>query len=520
VLPRLASPLLALTAAALLLATCALPSDESDSVFVTIEAGRGLVHRGDALTVQAHAWRGSSGQADAELRGVSFLWSVSDSSVARIVPGEGGRAVVTGLSSGRVTLRAKTKDFEDAPAGKAELRVASTVEIDRVTPDTVAYGEQVTVEGVGLGGVERVFLGDGALIPDSASFEGDSVGAGSMRFWVALPAASDRLLAAAKEGFSASAPDSTIVLSHDVLETGDGSYPVIPLDGPVVQDPDVLFHNPALLLEPDRPSDDYRLVRSDTTRPVTVIVRAQRPDLGVDAVVTAFPEGEFDEDWGMGGQSQRCGELQVPVPEAVPDSVVRVVEGGASRDFGVHVTGSTTAGYSLEVRRGRLVVDSRLQPDRFEPNDQCLLADRNFEDPDRALQLGASPVSEVLTLDYPYDLDWYRIEVPGEFEERPLVTIRANPLPFGAADSSLVRIYLIDPNDAQNPVRAKSPGGAGEQTIAEELETRTFYLVIADEAGVPTRYGFCVALGTGCTLPSVGDDFQRSLKPARRQTGS
>jgi hypothetical protein len=501
VLPRLVNVLFGLTVAALLLVTCTLPSDQSDAVFVTVESGPGLVHRGDALTVQAHAWRGSSQESAAELRGTSFLWTISDPSVARVAPGVGGRAVVTGVSSGRVSLRGETRDFEDATAAEVEIRVANTVEIDRVTPETVSFGEQVTVEGVGLGGVERVFLGDGALIPDSASFRGDSVGTGSMSFWVPFPASSDRLLAVAKEGFSASAPDTTTVLSHDVFETDDGTDPVIPLDGPVVREPDVLFRNPALFLEFDQEIDDYRLVRAKTSQPITIIVRrAGRPELGFDAMVMPFRSDEPDADWGIGGQSQNCGNFGVALPAALPDSVVRVLDGPASGDFEVRVFGFTGAAYSMEVRRGRPMPDPRIQPDRFEPNDHCRLADQNFDKPDLTMDLAVNAVSEVLTLDYPYDLDWFKLRVPGEFGERRLVTIRSDPLPFGAADSSLVLVYLIDPEDADV---VQSRGDGAEQTIAEEVEPGDYYVVATDEAGVPTRYGFCVALGTACTLPTA-----------------
>jgi hypothetical protein len=171
-----------------------------------------------------------------------------------------------------------------------------------------------------------------------------------------------------------------------------------------------------------------------------------------------------------------------------------------SADFVLRVFGFTAAGYSLEVRRGRPAPDPRIQPDRFEPNDHCRLADQNFEDPGRRIDLGVKPVSEVLTLDYPYDLDWFKIRVPGQLGERPLVTIRTNPLPFGAADSSFVRSYLLN-EDGDGP---QSQGDGAEQTIAVELDPGDYYILVPDEAGVPTRYAFCVALGNGCVLPSAG----------------
>jgi hypothetical protein len=516
VTPRSAKALFRLTLPGLL-ATCALPSDESDTVYVTVDSGSRLVHRGDALTVQAHAWRSTPDESDGEIRGASFTWTISDSSVARVVPAEGGRAVVTGVGSGRAMLRAETKDFEEAPAAEVELRVANPIEIDRVTPESVRFGEQVTVEGVGLGGVERVFLGDGALIPDSASFLGDSVGAGSMRFWVAYPASSDRLLAVAKEGFSASAPDTTRVTSRDVFETEDGSDPIIPLDGPVVREPDVLFRNPALFLEFDEAGDFYRFVRSETSQPLTLVIhQAGQVVFGIDAMVSPLPIDDPGADWGMGGQTQRCGDFTTALPAAIPDSVVRVIEGPASADFEVAVFALNPSTYRMDVRRGRPRPDPRIEPDRFESNDNCRLADQNFENPERRMDLGEGAVSELLTLDYPYDLDWFKIQVPGEFGERRLVTIRTNPLPFGAADSSLVLNYLVDGEGFSS----QSRGDGAEQTIAEEMSPGDYWIVVTDEAGVPTRYGLCVALGTACSLPTAarhqaGLDLTSAPPPAR-----
>jgi hypothetical protein len=482
--------------AVLLLGTCVMPSDQSATVFVTVDVGSGLVTRGDGLNVQAHAWRAPEDGADAEIESASFDWTTSDPAVARVAAAEGGRAIVTGVRSGIVTLRVSTRDFENAAPAEVGIRVANTVEIDRVTPDTVAFGDEVTVEGIGLGGVERVFLGDGALLPDSGSFIGDSAGLGSMRFWVAFPASSQRLLAQASEGFSASAPDTTVVLPRDVFETADGAPPLINLDGPVVRPPDVAFINPALALEPGTDGDIYRFAQSDS-QPLTLVLRsAAVPPSGFEPVILPAEGDELDPDWGIGAREQRCGGVIYFIPSSDPDSVVRVLDSPLSTAFRLRVTGPA-ARYSLEVRHGRPVPDSRIQPDRFEPNDHCRLADQNFNDPDRMMDLAQVSPSEVLTIDHAYDLDWYSIHVSGD--QPSLVTVRTATLPFGAADSSNVGIYLVD--HFANVFRSAGPGPT--QTIAEEISPGDYYVVVADEAGVPTRYALCIALGTVCVLPSA-----------------
>jgi hypothetical protein len=304
----------------------------------------------------------------------------------------------------------------------------------------------------------------------------------------------------AKEGFSASAPDTTRVTRRDVFETEDESDPIIPLDGPVVREPDVLFRNPALFLEFEEAGDVYRFIRSETSQPLTLVIhQAGQVEFGIDAVVSPLPIDDPGADWGMGGQTQRCGNFTTPLPAALPDSVVRVIEGPASADFEVAVFALNSSTYRMDVRRGRPRPDPRIEPDRFEPNDHCRLADQNFEDPERRMDLDEGAVSELLTLDYPYDLDWFKIRVPGEFGERRLVTIRTNPLPFGAADSSLVLNYLLDAEGFGSQSRCDG----AEQTIAHEMSPGDYWIVVADEAGVPTRYGLCVALGTVCSLPTA-----------------
>lgn len=497
-----------------LLAACVVPSDQSDSVFVTINSGSAVVSRGGALTLQARAWRGSPDGSAVALGGTSFVWSSSDLTIARVIAGPGGRAVVSGLSSGNVLIRASARDFEEAAPVEVGIRVANTVEIDQVTPKTVRFGEQVTVIGVGLGKVERVFLGDAPLVPDSASFTGDSTGVGSMRFWVSYPASSQRLLAVASEGFSASAPDTTFVVPEDVYER-DGEPALISLDGPVVRRPDVLFYNPALAIEVGSEGDSVRFVRSDTSTSLTITIRTTSPlTLGFESSISPDGPSLFGPGWRMGTQVQECRSRTFNAPSIPPDSVVRVVEGPTSSAFRVGVSGPA-AGYSIVVRRGRPVPDSRIAPDRFEPNDQCEAADHNFLDPDLRLELAASALSEVMTIDYPYDIDWYHFSVPEGGSQ--LVTIRTAALPFGAADSSDVGLYLLD---GFNTIATAAAQGSTE-TIALEVSVGDYYLVVADEGGVPTRYALCIALGTACLLPSssvaLGDVQLRS--PATAATG-
>ena len=84
--------------------------------------------------------------------------------VATVSAGPFGSAAVTGVRSGSLQLTATAVDYEDATPGTLTMRVANSVEVDSVLPDTVRFGEQVTVYGVGMGAVSRVVLGEGQLV--------------------------------------------------------------------------------------------------------------------------------------------------------------------------------------------------------------------------------------------------------------------------------------------------------------------------------------------------------------------
>jgi hypothetical protein len=143
--------------------TCSFPTDDSPDLSVTIDAPSTVLVRGDSLLVVAHAWQGDPGTGP-RIGGVSYAWN-SDSAVAVVSDRADGSAWIHGIDTGTTDVVATLRDYEDAEAGVLPLRVTNTVTVDRVEPDTVHYGQQITVHGTGLGRLTRVTLGEVNLIP-------------------------------------------------------------------------------------------------------------------------------------------------------------------------------------------------------------------------------------------------------------------------------------------------------------------------------------------------------------------
>ncbi len=497
---------------ALMVSACLFPTDESRSVFLTVERGNGVVSRGGELRLRAQAWATASDGSSRALEGATFTWTTSDSSIASIAPGIGGEATATGVRSGSVRITAIPDQFADAPPGEVEIRVANTVEIDRVEPDTVRFGQQLTVYGIGLGTIDRVFLGNAPLIPVSGSFSGDSAGVGSARYWVQAPASSQRLLAAAVEGFSASSPDTVVVIPEDIYETGSATPADISLDGPPIGPRNVLFYNPALTIEGVPTQEDtvpatdiFRFTRSSTARPLTLIFKATVLPLGrFEANIHPDPI-EFGREWGIGVQAQVCG-FHTFVTGTRTDSVIRVVEPASTDTFRTDVFGDRGS-YSIEVRDGAPTEDPAVPDDRFEYNDQCQAAARNAAEDGRRMDLNVGTFDETMTISRPFDIDWYNV-----VGDDGLVSVRIASLPTGAIDASDLDLYVIGPFSGEVLSPAPVPGSSqeGAQFLGIGLG---FTVLVIDQVGVPTRYALCISRGTACAPLAAASMRGPSIRP-------
>jgi hypothetical protein len=510
--------------AAAVLSTCAFPTDDSDQVIVTLEAPRVAV-RGQTVLARARAWHRTAAGVGLELARVSLVFSSDNEAVATVEGKDEESAIVTAVNSGRARISAVAADYEHSEAGEIELRVTNTVEIDSVRPDTVRYGEQVSIYGVGFGQVSRVSLGEVNLIPDSAGFSGDGVGEGQQRFWIPYPATTGRILAVANEGFSAPAGRSTTVLPISTYATGDGSPALIDLNGPSLLGAKVLFHNPALAAT--RSEDGgvfFRFVRTDSARAITFVVSTSLPVVKnlqpYISVATGNASGPLEGgvDWSIGTARQFCRTTELITAGGLdfgsnPATVVRAFQEMPSHAMEIFVLGESPGRFAITVLDGYLTGDPRITPDQFEDNDYCTAADH----PSKRVDL-SQPLAENLTIHNPYEVDWLRLTVPADSPEPRLLTIRTASRPFGAADSSDLALHIArtDFRDVEgNPVgwAAEADSEGSDEILTLEIEPGDYYLAVSDNRGVATRYAICAAFGNSCTLPALPST---AVAPAQR----
>jgi hypothetical protein len=456
-----------------------------------VEGTTKVIIQGQSITLRAHTWHHKSGGELEEVRGVSYHWQAKTGGIVSIAD-SGSKAILTGVSRGKDSVFAIPIDYEDAMPGALEVRVAASVEIDQVTPATVRYGEEITVSGVGLGRATRFGLGEADLIPEDGSFSGDSAGLGELRLWIPFPARSDRLVAVTAGGTSTTASDTTEVEPFDPYEPNDSLPSIIQLNPASSASTSALFFNPALALESGGAVDRYQLLTSDTARALTIMVSDASP-------LAASFEADLSSssgDWTIGIRNQVCRDSLITIDSIVPDTVVRAFTGIPAGGLQLALRGPPSR-YDLRVLDGYRRQDPAIGPDRFEENDYCTGAD----DPTKLIDLSV-PFSDTLTIDNGYELDWYRIAVPGTGTQ--LVTIRTAARPFGAVDSSNIALALFTaPEPQPTPIGiADGPGSA--EVLSPELEPGQYYLLVRDRRGVATRYSLCMALGSNCSLITAG----------------
>jgi hypothetical protein len=278
------------------------------------------------------------------------------------------------------------------------------------------------------------------------------------------------------------------VVPFDPFEPNDESAPTLRLEPGSGESDTTLFHNPALMLESGG-TDRYHIETTDPERPVTLLISAVSPALAQFEVDISAGS----EPWRIGIRGQECRDSVVNVDNIAPVTVVRALTGLPSGGLEVVVRGPPSR-YDMRILDGYRQQDPLIAPDRFEDNDHCVAAD---EAP-KLIDL-TQTFSEVVTIDNPYELDWYRFIVPGSTPQ--LVTIRTRADPFGALDLSDIALFLVTaPQPGTDPL-ARSDVTGSTELLSLELEPGDYYLLAADRGGAAMRYGLCLSLGNSCPLP-------------------
>lgn len=525
---------LAATVAALAGVTCSFPTDESDQVFVTVTLSAPLVVQGAAITAHGHAFR-KTGSGNVPVNDVDFQWSVSDSTIARIVNDGRGTATITGVNAGLVHLVARTAVYDKAADMDSTIRVARALEIDSIKPNTIRYGGRITVYGVGINSIFLAQLGPATLQADTFSFVGNPNGLGHMQFWVPFPAHSGQLVAFGN-GVFGTAPETTFVIPVDIYEPNDTNPALIDLDagGPIAQLPTLRFFNPALFFEPfDRNTslglDWYRFGQADSSQPVTFVLNAggaasDTSHLNILTDSIEYSGGVYNLGpgaWILAPQAGvfGCHGNSFFVPVSTEESTVVELGHLTSNKFHVFEEYSSPGRYGMRVVRALVRADPNVGPDRFSPNEVCDQADANFANPATtiAVHLGSVPfVDTTLTIDFPHATDWYRfrldtVNAADLLDSVTFATVSRTP---GSKDTSDIDLTVLDVNG--NEMGQSVDSGSTEHMTLGLATNADYYVIVSDFAGAPVRYGLCIQVATSCPslpgpVPGVSPNLTSSI---------
>ena len=150
--------------------------------------------------------------------------------------------------------------------------------------------------------------------------------------------------------------------------------------------------------------------------------------------------------------------------------------------------------YGLAVAQGYATADKRITPDAYEENDFCHYADsRQINIPTRAS--GLPGFSDTLNIDNPFEIDWYRINVPAPgLGDSTLFRIQGRPFVAGR-DSSDIDIYVLTVPGSTGPgvTEVGSSVNAGStENLLLGLGAGSYYVAVVDYAGVAMRYSMCI----------------------------
>src|SRR5256886_13752455 len=515
-----ATPIVIL-AAALAGVTCAFPTDKSSSVFVTVDLTKQVVLRGQKLGISAHLWQ-RTGADSAEIKNVVFRWSTDNDSIATVKDQGYGSAEVTGVVSGAVTVSARAPSFEKSQTAYITLRVANPLEVDSIRPFATHFCEVVTIYGVGVDDLFIASLAGTALIEYPFSRQRNTAGLGRISFWVPPPARSDHLFYLGA-GVFGSDTATTNVSKDDVFEPNDTVASNINLDlgGPwpgTLLAP-ILFTKPALAFEPvDRAiglgEDWFRFATNDTTQALTFFIHypsgfgdtsGRRTFLldslyylrgGPGAPVEKFstpPQPVF-----IGSDFYRCKGDEFDPAQVSRESTTVALKPLPSHAVHVLTFFSRPQRYGLTVARGYFTADPRIQADRYEENDFCHYADSipNRTNPLSRIHVTTLGFSDTMNIDNPFELDWYRIEVPAHnVGDSVLIRLQGRPFVNAARDTSDIDVYVLTvPGSTGTGVTevASSVNAGSTEDLMMHLAQGSYYVALVDYAGVAMRYSMCI----------------------------
>ncbi|HVH09189.1 MAG TPA: Ig-like domain-containing protein [Gemmatimonadales bacterium] len=485
--------------------TCVFPTEHDASVHVSITPLHILL-RGAAAVRRATAWQMISATDSQAIPNVRFVWSSSDPLTAS-VDNEGR---IVGIKSGMVTITAAAANFgQAAHPGRDTVRVSAALEVDSVSPDTVRYGDRLSIYGVGVDSIFQASLGDGILIPVPFSTQTYPNGTARSRYWVPPPAVTDSLfylgITNGNGVFAFVHNSTTKVIEHDLYDPNQVTPRRISLTGPgpfPTQLPNLLFFNPALAFEvlPFGASSGADWFRFGLAPPKDVTVILESPNLastfqtflsdslGWDGTTKKYFIGH--NSWTFGPGSHACHGLRFNPPELTGDSTIVAFKGLTADSL------DAIAVYTQPGRYGLVVVgtyQSELPADSHEDDNSCTAADARGAQP-----FGVNGFRDTLAIENPHDIDWIRFTAP---TPAPIfgVEFRVHAIAGAHPDSvKFLTFYVIKVPAASDTALSIVVADTAVAARLDHDRTATltagqdYYAVVLDFAGATTYYELCV----------------------------
>jgi hypothetical protein len=485
--------------------TCVFPTEHDGAVHVTL-APLHILLRGATAVRRATAWQIISATDSQPIPNVKFVWSSSDPLTAA-VDNEGR---IVGIKSGIVTITAAAANFgAQARAARDTVRVSAALEIDSVSPDTVRYGDRLSIYGVGVDSIFQASLGNGILIPVPFSTQTYANGTARARYWVPPPAVTDSLfflgITNGNGVFGFVHGSTTKVIVHDLYDPNETTPRRLNATGsvlPIPQIPFLLFWNPALAFEQlpfgaTEAADWFRFGLA-VPRDITVIIESPElagtfqtflsDSLAWNGTTKKYVIGH--DAWTFGPGSHACHGLGFNPPELTPDSTKVAFKGFTTDSVDV------LAAYTQPGRYGLAVIDgyvSELPADAHEDDNSCNAADLRGAQP-----FGASGFRDTLAIENPHDIDWIRFTAPNPAPTLG-VEFRVHAIPGVHPDSTkFLTFYVIKvparPADTALTIVVRDTAVAhalAHDTSAMLAPGQDYYAVVLDFAGTTTYYELC-----------------------------
>jgi hypothetical protein len=436
------------------------------------------------------------------------------------------------VNPGFVTITAAAPTLQSARASSLQLRVSNPLALDGVAPESVKYGQQLTVTGPGADHVDVLFLGPQVLALNNLSpTHNDTLGTGTSSFWVPFPARSSDTITAIGNGIVTGLTHRIVVdNTMDLYDPNSSTPAVINIDlRPFKTDfnkgnpfAEVLaFLNPALYAEEPTTApfgdDWFRFTTAHPDSAVTFVYVASglfgRELTFLAAPVTASTLTTPTWTYGSGhynckGYSFTPGEelnagFQVAFTKLPPggvDLVSLFVDRG---------------NYEMVVARAYLVANKDTHPDRFAGANTCDIADSNFVNPSLKIDL-TSTFSDTLTIDNAYGLDWLRFHVPGASAQTVTVRMASRQFPGTTTGIPSINLYVLNVPTVSVPlsILQSATGGGVNKSLSVSLSPGDYYLVAHDSVGVPARYSVCMTVSASCLLTPLTDVAAAAPSPS------